>query len=67
MTALSEMYSSMPSNLANQGKSVSQQQLAYPSSSTNKEHTNDKENVPTAASFFLRYVDFKNTLQIEWT
>ena len=61
MTALSEMYSSMPSNLANQGKSVSQQQLANPSTTNNKEHTNDKENVPTAASFFLRYVCLKSS------
>ena len=55
MTALSEMYSSMPASLANQGKSVSQQQLAQ-STTTKEHHSNDKENNPTAASFFLRYV-----------
>ena len=54
MTALSEMYSSMPTSLAYQAKSVSQQQLGHPKEQQN---SMDKESVPTAASFFLRYAD----------
>jgi len=63
MNALSEMYSSLPRNLVNRDKTSSHQQIMYNIKGSRDKDlsllTNqDKENTPTAASFFLRYVTY---------